>query len=61
MRRPRSESLVVADTVTFDVVFVLLIAAIALFLLSVTRWAKGWMLSLGLACFAAAVLFEWKL
>jgi hypothetical protein len=52
-------------TVTFDLVFVLLCVAIALFVLSAAlgplkRWARGWMLSLGLAALAGAVLVQWK-
>lgn len=37
-------------------VLILLIVAVALFILSVTSLARGWMLGIGLACFAGAFL-----
>ena len=52
-------------TFTFDLVFVFLLAAIVLFVLGsalLERFvkARGWFVPIGLACFAAAVLVEWK-
>jgi hypothetical protein len=48
------------DKLTVDLVFLLLVAAVGLFVLAATKWAKGWCLPIGLACVALALLIEWK-
>jgi hypothetical protein len=52
-----------AKSVTIDLVFCLLVAAVVLFVLAtgvVKQWVKPWLIPIGLASFAAAVLVEWK-
>jgi hypothetical protein len=48
---------------TIDVVFVCFVIAIALFVLGtgvVRQWTKGWMVPLGLAFMALALLVQFK-
>lgn len=53
--------MIAAESVTFDLVFILLVAAIVLFVLD-AFWSRApeWFRPLGLACFAAGMLVELK-
>jgi uncharacterized membrane protein YgdD (TMEM256/DUF423 family) len=49
----------IAKTVEFDLSLVLLILAVALFVLSaVPKLARAWMMPVGLACFSGAFLAD---
>lgn len=45
-------------TLKFNLSFFLLCVATALFVLSATRLAKGWMTAIGLACFSGAFIAQ---